>query len=71
VGVRAWAEQSRISGNALDGTYQFTVTIPQYAEIGTWKVAWLTLSDNTNKESCLVRQDLINLSLPINLTVIN
>ena len=34
-----------VSGTVLDGTYETTVTIPQYSEVGMWTVSEVTLTD--------------------------
>ena len=45
--VGAWFSSSeRTSGNELDGTYERTITLPQYSEPGTWRLSSIELRDN-------------------------
>ena len=39
-------EASRlVSGNAWDGVYDIAVTVPRFAELGTWKLSYVSVSD--------------------------
>lgn len=49
---------ARSSGNGLDGVYSATVTLPAGAQPGSWKVAWLELSDKVANTALLYSDDL-------------
>jgi hypothetical protein len=44
---------TRTSGNAVAGTWQGTVTVPQFSEPGTWRVDAVSLGDALGNESSL------------------
>jgi len=52
---------SRVSGNALNGTYTATTTVPAYAKVGVWQVEYLYLADKIGNTQYLYTNDLISL----------
>jgi chromosome segregation ATPase/pimeloyl-ACP methyl ester carboxylesterase len=50
----------RVSGDALNGVYQKILTLPRFAEIGTWRVREISLYDNDDKNQYLTFADLTN-----------
>src|SRR6185436_11077506 len=50
---------NRISGTALDGTYEHAITIPQYAEAGTWTVDYFLLVDQVGNSQYLTATQLV------------
>lgn len=50
-------EATRISGTDTDGVYRVTVTLPQYSELGTWKVFWFSLYDRAGNETFLIEDN--------------
>lgn len=61
---------NRISGTPLDGTYQAIITIPRYAEAGTWKVR-LQLYDSAGNGFSPAARQLELLGFPTDLTVLD
>lgn len=55
--------RNRIAGNALDGTYQETVTFPQYSEAGDWYIQSVQLYDLGANRWYQREQDLISSGL--------
>ncbi|ACG74587.1 Ig family protein [Anaeromyxobacter sp. K] len=54
----------RISGDALDGVYTFTVEVPRYAESGTWHLEDLSVSDRAGNAGRLSEPELVALGFP-------
>jgi hypothetical protein len=44
---------TKVSGTALDGNYEATVTFPRYAPAGVWKIATINMADNVGNEASL------------------
>lgn len=61
----------RISGTALDGIYQGTITIPQSSEAGTWIISYLQLYDSAGNFTVLQTADLQALNFPTELAVLS
>ena len=59
------------SGDALSGTLQSTVFLPQYAEAGEWPVSHFSASDLAGNIKYWYRDDLMALGMPITLTVLS
>ena len=57
------------SGTPLNGTWQATITVPQYAESGTWNILSLTLFDVANNSATLSSAGIQNLGIPTALQV--
>jgi serine protease len=53
-----------ISGDVYNGVYETTLTIPRYAEQGTWTVEFAYLRDQVNNNVWLQTADLQNLGFP-------
>ena len=56
-----WAMMSgheRISGTPTDGVYEYTLTLPQFSEQGTWHVAYLMLVDQVGNTRTLTQSQL-------------
>jgi hypothetical protein len=49
----------RVSGSNTDGIYSTTVTVPHYAEQGTWSVASYTVVDNVGNQRVYGAADLV------------
>jgi hypothetical protein len=60
----ASAMLQRISGTAQEGTYEGTVTIPRYAERGTWTVSGLYASDQIGNSVSFSRDALVAAGMP-------
>ncbi len=60
---------NRISGTALDGTYSYQMTVPQYAESGAWTVESALLVDQIGNMRWESAQDLASRSLPTSFVV--
>ncbi len=60
---------NRTSGTALNGTYVFTAVIPQYAEAGSWSLAYLQAYDAIGNYVTLYTSDLSTRGFPTTLTV--
>jgi serine protease len=66
-----WASfdpSKRISGTPQDGVYQTTLTVPLYAEQGTWTVQYFRLVDMTGNAQSLTAADLTAAGLPATFT---
>lgn len=64
-GTRSLSGSStRVSGDGLDGIYTATVTVPRYAERGTWHVTSLQLGDRAGNGRSLAEAELVELGLP-------
>jgi hypothetical protein len=61
---------SRIAGDSLNGTYRGTLTIPQFAESGVWKLR-VILSDLVGNTITLTAANLQTLAFPTDLTVMS
>jgi hypothetical protein len=59
----------RISGNALDGIYEVTATVPQFSEAGTWRVIQIFLRDVVGNTTVFNESDLIGRGFPTQLNV--
>ena len=55
---------NRISGTALDGIYQAPMTVPRYAETGTWQLTGATLVDAAGNNVYLAPADFTNAGYP-------
>jgi len=62
---------SRISGDALDGIYQYILYIPQYTEQGTWHLKHLGLSDNVGNGVSFTESELAGLGFPTEIQIIS
>ena len=51
-------ESSRISGSALDGQYETTITFPQFSEAGDWTLDYGYLYDKTTNRQYYYENDL-------------
>jgi serine protease len=58
----------RISGTAQDGVYQATMTVPQYAEQGTWTVQGFLLVDQAGNSRNLTAADMQAAGMPTTFT---
>lgn len=58
-----FTSSARVSGNAASGVYRVNVTIPHYAEKGTWKMTALTVWDASLRVKALVETDLTQAGL--------
>lgn len=52
------SHQDRVGGTELDGHYETTVTIPRFAEAGTWSVAYFLLVDQVGNSQYLAADEL-------------
>ena len=66
-----FGDGNRISGDALDGVYQTTVSIPQFSELGTWHIPdnGLVIIDVIRNRHDFLEQELINLGFPTTVLV--
>ena len=61
---------SRISGDALNGTYQALVIIPRFSELGTWQVSpFILLKDLANNGDSMSTSELATMGFPTELNV--
>lgn len=60
-----------ISGNSFDGTYQETVTFPQYSEAGDWRIKYVYLYDKASNRWYHSEQDLIDMGLSVSFAMIS
>jgi len=60
---------SRTSGTAQNGTYGFTVTMPQFSEPGTWTIGTAYLRDAIGNSRSLVTADLTAIGAPTTVNV--
>jgi len=65
--VGCFGSYNRISGDALDGVYQTTVTFQQFIEAGTWHITYFYANDFIGNQRVYNEQDLINLGFPTTL----
>ena len=68
--VGGYNSSNRLSGNAHDGIYEVTSTLPQFSEIGTWHVIQVFMKDLVGNTIALGEQDLINLGATTTLNVV-
>nr|WP_256376189.1 Calx-beta domain-containing protein [Dolichospermum sp. UHCC 0259] len=59
----------RVSGDALNGVYQKNLTLPRFAEVGTWRVRDISLYDNDDKTQYLTFADITNPSFDLDFEV--
>lgn len=59
------------SGTPTNGTYQCVVTVPRYAEAGTWLLSQSTATDEVGRSGAVFTNDLIGMGLPFSLQVIS
>ena len=62
---------NRISGDDKDGTYEVTVTFPQYIESGIWHITILSMRDKVGNLIQPDENDLIAMGFPTELEVIS
>ena len=63
--VTAMLNRTRlVSGTPQDGTYETTLTVPQYAEQGTWTVQYFLLVDQVGNSRTLTPADMVAAGLP-------
>lgn len=60
---------SRISGDGINGTYRGTVTLPQFAEAGLWKLSVAQLTDATGNSVALSAANLQSVGFATDLSV--
>ena len=60
---------NRVSGTALDGEYSYQMTVPQYAESGTWTIDYVLLVDQIGNMKSESAADLAARSLPTSFVV--
>jgi abortive infection bacteriophage resistance protein len=53
--------QHIVSGNPLDGVYEFIIVMPQYSEVGTWRIGRICLFDETTNTICYYYDDLVEM----------
>ena len=53
-----------VSGSPQDGTYETTMSVPRYAEQGTWKVQYFLLADQAGNLRYLTAEDMEAAGLP-------
>lgn len=56
-----------VSGTIYDGVFQGALTLPEYAEQGTWSVWLLCSDDNPGNQGCLNTQQLLQKGFPTEL----
>lgn len=61
---------NRIAGTALNGTYQTTVTIPQYSEAGNWQISYVYAVDQVGNYMSLNTAQLQAMGFPTQLVVV-
>jgi hypothetical protein len=57
-----------VSGNAQDGVYRTTTTVPHLAAQGNWTASWFLLEDQAGNEANLTAADLTAAGLPTTFT---
>ena len=62
---------NRVSGDALDGVYEVTASVPQFSEAGTWRLIQIFLIDGVGNSIVLREDDLLGRGFPTNLQVIS
>jgi hypothetical protein len=55
---------SRVSGTATDGVYEFRLTLPQFSEQGTWFLQSGRVADGVGNEATLTRAELEATGIP-------
>lgn len=65
------SESTRVSGTAYDGVYQSVITIQQFAEEGTWVVAFVGLYDEVRNSATYHVDDLEALGFSTELEVMS
>lgn len=58
-----------VAGNALEGWYQFSVTLPQLADPGTYRIGYLDLYDSAGNSQSLTYSNMVQRGLPAELVV--
>lgn len=61
----------RISGDELDGVYQTTISVPQYSEGGTWRLAYFSIADDVGNTSNLTGENMVDLGFPVEITFVD
>ncbi|MFY9556601.1 MAG: HYR domain-containing protein [Blastocatellia bacterium] len=59
----------RISGDPQDGIYQFALRFPQFSEVGTWHVSFVSLQDVVGNGRTLSEADFTALGFPTTLEI--
>ena len=59
-----FSSSNRISGDALDGTYETAMTVPQFSESGTWELNFVFLRDLATNSEFVGTADLIAQGFP-------
>jgi len=68
--IGAWfSYHNRISGNEIEGTYQYKIDLPQYSEPGTWKLSHMRVSDRVGNSKYLSGDEIAALGFPIEFEV--
>jgi hypothetical protein len=68
---RKWAYLALVDGDALSGTWEGTITVPQYSEAGTWKVHYVRLGDAVRNRIRYYASDLQALGFSTDLNVLS
>jgi hypothetical protein len=53
-----------VSGDPLDGVYEYEITLPQHSERGEWRMTWGLLVDQVGNRDDLQAQHLAAAGLP-------
>jgi hypothetical protein len=64
-----WPNYDRVSGDALNGVYQKILTLPRFAEVGTWQVRDISFYDNAGNGKYFTRSELTNPSFDLDFEV--
>ncbi|QEI41538.1 Serralysin C [Dolichospermum sp. UHCC 0315A] len=64
-----WPNYDRVSGDALNGVYQKILTLPRFAEVGTWQVRDISFYDNAGNGKYFTRSELTNPSFDLSFVV--
>ena len=59
-----FSDGQRISGDAVDGVYQYQMTVPEFSAQGTWTVQTFLLVDNAGNNQALTATQLANAGFP-------
>lgn len=70
-GIQSTSGGGTLQGNPLSGTFVFNVTVPQYAEAGTWEIYAIGVSDAVSNSRVIPQQTLLDLGYPIHVQVIS
>ncbi|WP_449384945.1 DUF7035 domain-containing protein, partial [Candidatus Methanocrinis alkalitolerans] len=63
--IGAWfSSHNRISGDEIEGTYQYKIDLPQYSEQGTWKLSHMWLRDKVGNSKYLSGNEMAALGFP-------